>query len=161
MKKLILVRHGKSSWNENVRDHDRPLKKRAVKDANLVISAFQSHLKTPLVIWSSSAIRALETAKIFKEQLQVENENFFVKEELYTFSKDDLLKTLQTCDDSVDELMVFSHNPGITKAVNELGNRVFDNIPTTGLTLLEFQINSWKDLRNGKTMLYLFPKNLK
>ena len=34
MKKLILVRHGKSSWKDaSLDDHDRPLNKRGERDA--------------------------------------------------------------------------------------------------------------------------------
>lgn len=161
MKKLIFVRHGKSSWNEQLQDHNRPLKKRAYNDAELVINAFRDFPEEQSVIWSSSATRALETAKIFQERLKVKDKNFVVKNELYTFSANELLKIVQTCDDSIEELMIFSHNPGITDIVNRLGNRNFDNIPTTGLTCIEFQTNSWKHLNNGKTVLYLFPKNLR
>ena len=36
MKKLILVRHGKSSWEYSVSDRDRPLSERGINDALLV-----------------------------------------------------------------------------------------------------------------------------
>ena len=36
MKTIILVRHGKSSWNEQVTDRERPLKIRGVNDAKRV-----------------------------------------------------------------------------------------------------------------------------
>lgn len=66
-----------------------------------------------------------------------------------------------TCEDSIDTLMVFGHNPAMTEVVNHLGSQEFDNIPTTGLSVLEFETNSWKNLKDGKTILYLFPKNLR
>ncbi len=161
MKRLILVRHGKSSWKENLPDKERPLKKRAYKDAGLVINEFGQFQSTPLVMWSSPAVRALTTAKLFKEELEVLEENFVVKEELYTFDKKDLLAIIRTCDDSVDNLIVFGHNPAMTNLVNFLGDQNFDNVPTTGLTVIEFDTSSWKGVKNGKTLLYLFPKNLR
>lgn len=161
MKRLILVRHGKSSWKHDVPDHKRPHKKRASKDAGLVIHALKQHLEHPVTIWSSFAVRALETAKMFKKELQVEDKDFEVKDDLYTFDNDQLLSSIKTCDDSVEELMVFGHNPAITEVVNLLGDQYFDNIPTTGLCLIEFPGNSWNDIQSGKTILYLFPKNLR
>ena len=42
MKTVILVRHGKSSWEYNVSDRDRPLMERGIKDVNKVAKEFQS-----------------------------------------------------------------------------------------------------------------------
>lgn len=161
MKRLILVRHGKSSWKENLPDDQRPLKKRGFKDADLVTKAYLVSRDEPLTLWSSYAVRALTTAEIFKDRLNISDDHFHVKKELYTFNGSQLLKTIQTCDDSVENLMVFGHNPAMTSVVNLLGDQEFDNIPTTGLTVLEFETDSWKNLKDGKTILYLFPKNLR
>ena len=161
MKRLILVRHGKSSWDNDLPDDERPLKKRAYDDAELVLNGFKSAFEKPLIIWSSYAKRALTTAKIFKERLEIKEEDFHVKTELYTFDAPVLLQTIQTCDNNMDQLMVFGHNPAMTEVVNSLGSSSFDNIPTTGLCVIEFETDSWKDLENGKTLLYLFPKNLR
>lgn len=160
MKKLILVRHGKSSWKHDVPDEQRPLKKRAYSDAEKVIKAFKDSYSGPATLWSSIAVRALESAKMFKEQLDIPEENFDVKRELYTFDEQILLKIIASCDDSVEQLIVFGHNPALTEAVNILGNQVFDNVPTTGLTAIEFDTNSWSNLSKGETLFNLFPKQL-
>ena len=161
MKRLIFVRHGKSSWEEDVPDEERPLKKRAYKDANVVIKAFKDAASQRFVIWSSFASRALTTARIFQEELGISDKDFEVKNELYTFNGGQLLEIVQNCDDAINYLMVFGHNPAITHAVNRLGDHNFENVPTTGLVMLEFETDSWKNLENGKTLLYLFPKNLR
>lgn len=162
MKRLTLIRHGKSSWNYGLPDHDRPLKKRATADASVVISAFKTQLQgfTPM-LWSSSAKRALETAKMFREQLRIDERSFLVKQELYTFDSDELKTVVSLCDDSISDLIVVGHNPAITDLVNELGTTGFDNVPTTGLVALEFQTNKWTDISDGKTVSYFFPKNLR
>ena len=161
MKRLILVRHGKSSWKEDVPDDERPLKKRAFKDADLVIKAFQSFRENKPVMWSSYAKRAFTTAKIFKEELQIEDERFTVRNDLYTFSKKELLKIITSADDSIEVLMLFGHNPAMTGVANSLGDQDFDNVPTTGMVVIDFKAEHWRDLQNGKTILYLFPKHLK
>ncbi|CAM4322216.1 SixA phosphatase family protein [Gillisia limnaea] len=161
MKRLILVRHGKSSWENNLEDEKRPLKKRGYRDGELISTTFEEFVEQPLVIWSSPAVRALETAKIFKEKLNLKDENFFIKPSLYTFSSRDLFSQIQRCDPEIDQLMVFGHNPAMTVLVNDLGDKNFPSIPTTGLTVIDFKTNSWKDLKDGKTILNLFPKNLR
>lgn len=159
MKRLILVRHGKSSWEHNVADDKRPLIKRGIKDGELIADAFNEFFNKPAILWSSPATRARETAKIFKEKLKIEDRDFFIQSGLYTFDKNDLLKQIESCDPQVQTLMVFGHNPGMTGVVNQLGDQYFENIPTTGLTVIDFETESWKELKNGKTILNLFPKN--
>jgi phosphohistidine phosphatase len=161
MKKLILVRHGKSSWNEDLPDHERPVKKRAYKDAELVINAFSEFVPKELMLWSSTAVRALTTARIFQEELKISGDRFQLKKELYTFDTNSLLQVIKSCDDDIENLMVFGHNPAMTGVANSLGDQHFSNIPTTGLCMIEFESNDWRGLKNGKTLLYLFPKNLR
>lgn len=162
MKRLILVRHGKSSWdNENLPDHKRPLKKRAYHDAEVVLNAFAHYYKAPAVLWTSYAVRAHDTAKMFKERLQVPDDKFYVKDDLYTFNQNELLSVIRSCDDEVNKLFVFGHNPAMTILVNHLGDKNIDNLPTTGLCVIDFEVDSWKDIQHGKTLVSLFPKNLR
>lgn len=161
MKRLIIVRHGKSSWKEDLPDDERPLKKRAFNDANVVIKAFQNFQNKKPEVWSSYAKRALTTAKIFKDELEVAEEHFSVRNDLYTFSENQLLQVIKSADEHIDNLMLFGHNPAITGVVNSLGDQQFNNIPTTGLIVLDFQEDSWKKIKKGKTILHLFPKHLR
>ncbi|WP_026916362.1 SixA phosphatase family protein [Christiangramia portivictoriae] len=161
MKRLILVRHGKSSWENELPDHKRPLKKRAFRDAELVLKKFQNFYQPGGLFWSSYAVRAHETAKLFKKSLNIKEPDFEVKEELYTFNQNELLREIQECPDDRDQLIVFGHNPAMTILVNFLGDKKFDNVPTTGLTVIDFETESWKNIHQGKTILHLFPKNLR
>ncbi|TRO66304.1 SixA phosphatase family protein [Christiangramia sabulilitoris] len=161
MKRLVLVRHGKSSWDNDLPDHRRPLKNRAYKDAEVVLNSFQNFYEPGGLFWSSHAVRAHETAKIFKERLKVPDDHFEVKEELYTFNQNDLLSVIQSCGDETDKLIVFGHNPAMTILVNSLGDKRIDNLPTTGLCVIDFEVDSWEDIRKGKTILTLMPKNLR
>lgn len=161
MKRLILLRHGKSSWKYDVADDKRPLKKRGYRDGELISNAFlHSHIK-PLTVWSSPATRALETAKIFKKKLQVDEEQFRIKPALYTFDQKDLMNIIKNCEQDHENLMVVGHNPAMTQLANSLGDRSFNNIPTTGLVVLEFQTDTWENISIGKTTIHLFPKNLR
>ena len=66
MKTLILVRHGKSSWEYSVDDKDRPLKERGVNDGHLISEEFKSQNASTIdAAFSSPANRALHTGMIF------------------------------------------------------------------------------------------------
>ncbi len=161
MKRLILVRHGKSAWDNNLPDNKRPLKKRGERDGLLVAKSFSSFFQEPVTVWSSPAVRALSTANIFKNELAIADKQFNIVNSLYTFDSGDLYSQIQNCDPGIDKLMVFGHNPAMTNLVNKLGDSYVDNVPTTGLTVIDFETNSWENLKNGKTILSLFPKNLR
>ncbi len=161
MKRLTLIRHGKSSWKHDLPDDKRPLKKRGLRDGELVSKTYKEFYKGDALFWSSPATRALTTAKIFKEKLEVPDADFFIKDELYTFDGNDLLNIIKTCDDSVEKLVVFGHNSAMTDLVNHLGDKSLDNLPTTGLCVIDFKTDSWKDIKNGKTLLTLIPRNLR
>lgn len=161
MKQLILVRHGKSSWENNLPDEKRPLKKRAYNDAAVVLKTFKEFVGGNLTLWSSPAVRAHTTAKLFKEELQIPDERFTVKKDLYTFDENQLLSVIKSCPNEIEKLMVFGHNPAMTGGVNRLGDKPIDNLPTTGLCVIDFDCDSWRDLKTGKTLLQLFPKNLR
>jgi len=161
MKRLILVRHGKSSWKNNLPDHKRPLKKRAFNDAKVVIKTFKHFYEPGALCYSSYAVRAHETAKLFKKDLEIPEKDFNVLEELYTFNQNDLLSVIKSLPDKTDKLIVFGHNPAMTILVNSLGDKKIDNLPTTGLCVIDFEEKSWRDIHQGKTILTLFPKNLR
>lgn len=161
MKRLIFVRHGKSSWDSPLEDIDRPLKERAYKDAGHVISAFKKHLDFPVKVFSSPANRAKTTAELFKTGLNIEDQHFYIESKLYTFNSEDVLDFIKKLDDKFQNVMLFGHNPAYTELVNRLGSLPFDNLPTTGLVSIVFEIKSWKQIQKGETQLYLFSKDLR
>jgi len=161
MKRLFLVRHGKSSWDEPLDDIDRPLKKRAYADASHVIKAFKPYLDFKINLFTSPANRANTTAELFKNGLKINQESFEVCKELYTFSSNDVLNFIKDLDDDLNNVMLFGHNPAYTSLVNQLGSLPVNNLPTTGLVGIGFEIDSWKKLKKGTTQLYLFPKHLR
>ncbi|WP_397300069.1 SixA phosphatase family protein [Nonlabens ulvanivorans] len=161
MKRLILIRHGKSSWELNVRDHDRVLLERGINDAHLIGKHLNSAFINSQQIWSSTAARALQTAVIVSEYIDYNLLSFKLKRELYTFDSSELISQIKSCTNDIDTLMVFSHNHGLTDTVNALGSNYFDNIPTTGAVIIEFNTTQWSDISNGQTIAHFFPKNLK
>ena len=62
MKKLILIRHAKSSWKHNVTDLERPLSNRGYNDANLMSGILNNFSIDIDAIFSSNSKRTLETA---------------------------------------------------------------------------------------------------
>ena len=161
MKTLILVRHGKSSWEYSVDDKDRPLKERGVNDGHLVSQKFKSQNPNIDAVFSSPANRALHTCVIFLRNLNHPFSKFQLSNELYDFSGGGVMKFVKSLDNSLDTVLIFGHNEAFTHVANQWGNRYIDNVPTTGLVQLTFDTDDWASVEKGITERTIFPKALK
>ncbi len=161
MKTLVLVRHAKSSWEYDVGDRDRPLKRRGKNDAKLVAQAFKAHDFVPDVIYSSPANRAYSTCKILVENLNYPEQMIHKQESLYDFGGRSVLDFLKNLDDDVDKVMIFGHNHAFTSLTNMLGNQYIDNLPTSGLVKISFNCDSWDQIDKGQTDFMILPRELK
>ncbi|WKW45662.1 histidine phosphatase family protein [Myroides sp. JBRI-B21084] len=160
MKKLILIRHGKSSWDMPIEDHERPLTNKGIKNSNIVFDQIQNKLPERFLIWSSTAKRTHDTAKIFNEVLNIPQELTVLKQELYTFDANHLSNTIKNCKENVPSLIIFGHNNAITDFVNTFGDKFIDNVPTSGVVILQFEDENWNTIKKGTVTETLFPKDL-
>ncbi|MFL9843284.1 SixA phosphatase family protein [Flavobacterium rhizosphaerae] len=161
MKNLILIRHAKSSWDAPVNDKERPLSTRGINDAHLMAANIEEELPASYIVWSSTALRAKNTAYIFAENLLIPTESIILKDDLYTFDEKALEKVIRNCNDQFDNLILFGHNDAITNFVNIFGSRALKNVPTAGFVHLSFDVKDWKSINRGKTEKVLFPSDLK
>ncbi|MBM1107858.1 histidine phosphatase family protein [Aurantibacter crassamenti] len=161
MKKILLVRHGKSSWEYSVSDRDRPLSERGINDALLVSTEVLSNNLEIDAVYSSPANRALHTCTIFLRQLNFPFEKLEVVNELYDFSGDDVLQFIRNIKKDINTVMIFGHNHAFTHIANSLGNTYIDNVPTSGYVALEFKVEDWSKISKGTTLQTIFPKHLR
>ncbi|OYQ38286.1 histidine phosphatase family protein [Flavobacterium cyanobacteriorum] len=161
MKNLILIRHAKSSWDAPLIDKDRPLSKRGIDDAHIVAAHIEQYLPKSYIVWSSTAQRAKNTAYIFAENLSIPVDTIIFRDDLYTFDENMLEEVIKKCDNQFDNLILFGHNDAITNFVNIFGNRILDNVPTSGFVSLSFGQDDWRAIEKGITQKVLFPRELK
>lgn len=161
MKRIILMRHGKSSWEYGISDKDRPLKERGINDAHLIAQNFKKEGIKVDFAFSSLANRALHTAIIFLSSTGHDFEKFRITEDLYDFSGDSVKSYVKAFDDDHQTVAIFGHNHAFTGLANLWGDQYVDNVPTSGLVLIEFAERDWKSISKGKTRVTLFPKHFK
>lgn len=161
MKTLYMVRHAKSSWKHDVIDHQRPLKGRGKRDGVLLSEYLAERVKKPQKIITSDAVRALTTANYFKDAFDVSDKNFETNHSLYDFSGQNVISIIKNLPDSCDRVMIVGHNHAFTSIANMLGNTYIDNVPTCGFVQLEFKVDRWGEITTGKTVMTLFPRDIK
>ncbi len=161
MKKLILVRHAKSSWKFNVIDHERPLTDRGVNDSKLIAISLKRSQITPNLVLVSDATRTKQTAALVLSSLNINQDHIVFNHDLYDFEGQLLTKVIKQCDSKINTLMVFCHNHALTHFVNTYGSLKIDHVPTCGVVTINFNIERWSDINIGHTQSTLFPRDLK
>jgi phosphohistidine phosphatase len=161
MKKLLLYRHAKSSWDDlYLEDHKRPLALRGLRDAPYMAQRLKKKAIFPDAIISSDAERAKATALITAESLHFPKAQIELRRGLYHASAQAILTEVKQTDGQYDLLFVFGHNPGLTDLVNFLGQDL-DNLPTCGQFGFTFDTSRWADIsaKNAEVWFYDYPKN--
>jgi len=161
MKNLFLVRHAKSDWsNSELDDFDRPLNKRGIKDAPFMAKLLKSKIKKIDAIYSSPANRALSTANYFAESFGISLDDIIQDSNLYLSSYEILIKCIKDFENTYNDVIMVSHNPGITDLSNYLSNVYIDNIPTSGIVALKFSEDSWEKIgkKKCKFVFFEYPK---
>ena len=162
MKTLVIVRHAKSSWKDPyLSDHQRPLAKRGMRDAP-IMGARLAEMGPPVDrVISSSAVRALSTAEMVTQEMGLPWDEIQIEDSLYHATEEEMIDLINEQEDYLDGLMLFGHNPGMTYLVNDLSNLDLDNLPTCGVVVLQFEVESWKEIGEFSAVSaeYDIPKN--
>lgn len=161
MKRIILVRHAKSSWdNPDWSDFERPLNKRGLRDAPFMADIIAKQIEKPNLIISSPAVRAATTCKYFAKALNIDEKHIIFDENIYSKGSRYIINLILNLDDELDSVMIFGHNPDITSLYAYFTGEYIENIPTCGVFGVEFNIKSWKEIENtnGKLLFLEYPK---
>ena len=170
MKRLLVLRHAKSSWSsEGLADHDRPLNARGERAAVLMGAALAQRAFLPGAAFCSTARRARDTFERVAAQLPEPVPASFEKG-LYLAPPDAWLERLQVADDEVSTLLLVGHNPGLEELVGWLAPsgeagavaRLRQGLPTAALAVIEAPAERWSQVAPGRCSLRALsrPKDL-
>jgi phosphohistidine phosphatase len=164
MKRLYLLRHAKSSWDQpGLADRDRPLAPRGRRASKVMAKHLREERVAPELVLCSPAQRTRETL----ERIGIDNSRVRVEADLYGASAGDLLAVLNRVGDDVDSVMLIAHNPGVQDLAIQLAGpgpeiaQVRQKYPTAALATLELD-GTWAELSPGSAELVAFvrPKEL-
>lgn len=166
-KRLFLLRHAKSSWDDPaLADHERPLAPRGRRAAKVLAEHLRRESVDPGLVLCSSARRAQETlegiAPALGKRVAVQ-----IESGLYAASEQRLLERLQALDEDLESVLLIGHNPAVERLALDLAGSgdkltaVRRKYPTAALATLEFA-GPWRELRPGSATLadFVTPKQL-
>jgi phosphohistidine phosphatase len=155
---LILLRHGKSAWDTDDDDFNRPLKKRG-KSASIQAGKWLINNKyIPDFVISSPAKRAMQTAERACEVMDIRKKNIFRQKHIYLATPEELLYVLEDCPMQAKRVMLVGHNPGLEELLFYLVNGQLTIpedgkiMPTATLAVLDLP-DSWDKLECGAAHL--------
>lgn len=159
MKRLYLLRHAKSSWDDpGLADHDRPLAPRGRRAADRLGRHCKREGIRPALVLCSSATRARDTLERIRPglgpQARVEADRG-----LYAASATELLERLRRLPDALPSVMLVGHNPGLQELALLLVHegagreRLEGKLPTGALATLTLRRLTWSGLHPGDAQL--------
>lgn len=170
MKKLILLRHAKSSWDDPaLSDHDRPLNKRGRGAAPVIAAWLVSRSHVPDTVLCSSAVRTRETVERMRSRMPDLPEPV-VEPTLYHAAPDTLRARLSALPSGCQTVMLVGHQPGIGAFARLLADgtekrrckRAYEHFPTAAAAVFEADIEDWSELGPAKARFIDFatPREL-
>ncbi len=166
MKRLILIRHAKSSWSSGAADdQSRPLNDRGRAAAGKVGNWLKNEGYVPDQVLSSNATRCAQTWEGMAPALGATPDVSF-EEALYLAGPQAMLAALHAA--TGNTVMMLGHMPGIGEFARDLrrdpppAHEAFRKYPTGAVTVLDFKVNGWADVQvgSGKFVAYTAPRAL-
>lgn len=165
MRRLILMRHAKSSWSDpGQRDHDRPLNKRGRRAATAVGGWLKARGYTVDQALVSNARRTQETWARVVEATGAAPTRYM--SELYAAGEGAMLVALRGAPDVASVLML-GHQPGIGAFARRLlatppADPGFEKYPSGATAIIDFEIDAWADAGwgGGRLTDFVVPRAL-
>ncbi|MEU7021463.1 histidine phosphatase family protein [Streptomyces sp. NPDC046203] len=158
-RRIVLLRHAKADWPQTT-DHERPLADRGRTDAPVAGRRLaDTGIDFDLAL-CSTALRTRETWKLAVQELP-ERPKTVYEERIYEASPGELIALINETPDTIDDLLLIGHNPGmhgladILAAESEgdtLTRMTRTGFPTAAFAILTFN-GSWKSLEPGTAKL--------
>lgn len=165
-RRLFLLRHAKASWSRDA-DHERPLAPRGERALPGVGLAIDGYLERPLdLVLASTAARVRATVNGVLPRLSPPIDLRWQRS-LYLAGVDVLIEELRDLSDSVRDVLICGHNPGLHELAltlladdGESIDQLDDGLPPAGLVVIDID-GEWCDLEagSGRLVAYLTPND--
>ena len=151
---LLILRHGKSDWDVDTDDFNRPLKDRGKRGAQRMGVWLLQQGLIPDCILSSPAERALVSAEKLCKAMGHGVERITTDRRVYGADVPDLLQVLGGCPAEAQRVLLVGHNPGLEDLLRFLAGDEVEVpsdgklLPTAALARLEMP-GDWETLPAG------------
>ncbi len=163
IKTICLVRHGRASQGDlGMSDKNRPLETLGVFETKELTKKLVYEGVKPDVIFSSTAVRAYQTALEMAQVLGFSPDKIQKENILYLGDEDTIMDVLMCLPDHINMVILVGHNPGITDFVNLFLDPPMGAMAPSTIVELQFKLKKWQQLAESraKTSRIYPPDNL-
>ena len=141
---LTLVRHAKSSWGDpGMRDIDRPLNKRGMRDAPRMAEWLSKQIARPDLILSSPAQRARMTAEVMARAFAIPEGLIRYEDDIYYRGTTSWLDLIRSLGDAERSVLLVGHNPTVSDVGTHLLGVGYLGFATCAVCALAMPSESW------------------
>lgn len=160
MKELLLVRHAKSSWQQDLPDRERPLARRGERAAPEMGRRLAVAGTVPDLVLTSDAVRARSTAAALARAAGLDTAALATETRLYDADAQAITDLARGLDDALDRVAFVGHNPALHEAVECLCDLRPEKLPTAAVVRIRWPIERWRDLSEsaGTCVDFDYPK---
>lgn len=163
MRRLMLLRHGKSDRPAGIGDHERPLARRGRDDSAAMGRYMAASGLRPDLVVVSTARRAEETWELARPAF-AQAVARRADRRIYEASAATVLGVIRETGPEIGMLLLVGHNPGFHELAMRLAGhgsgsdlaRLRLKYPTAGLVVVDFDAGSWRELPEGEGRLERF-----
>jgi phosphohistidine phosphatase len=166
---LCLLRHGKSDWDEDLDDIDRPLARRGEKAVPRMGEAMMALGLHPDIVLCSGAVRTRQTLELIRPYLGG-SAGIRHEDDLYLAPPSVLLGHVHRLAPGFRQALIIGHNPGLHALGLDLvrdGPRenitaLARKLPTSGLVVIRFSVAAWANIATatGTLLHFVTPGSL-
>lgn len=168
MRRLILLRHSTADRAKPGRsDQERALTPQGETDAATIGNYLATHSFRPDHVLVSPSIRTRETWRQVVAAVRAAPNATF-DERIYNATTQTLFDVVAETPDIARAVLLLGHNPGLHElamllvATGDIDTRerLRENFPTSGVTIIDFALDSWSKLhsRSGRLERFISPK---
>jgi phosphohistidine phosphatase len=169
--RLMIFRHAKAEKSApGMRDRDRPLAPRGLKEAPRMGAFMARHKLVPRHALVSPSRRTRETwdglAGALPGSIPV-----FYEDRLYDATPEAIVAVIKETPADIRALIVIGHNPGLHETARlliasgdvEARERLNEGLPTSGLAVIDFAGDDWEKIHasGGRLERFVTPRLLK
>jgi len=170
MRRLILFRHAKAERSQpGEPDRTRALIERGRKDAARIGSYMATHALMPDRVLVSPATRTQQTWKCASDAFRPAPGATTV-DRLYDATEHAIFASIKDAPAAAHTLLVIGHNPGLHELARlliasgdiEAREQLTEKLPTSGLVIIDFAVDSWARLHphSGRLERFVTPQSL-
>jgi phosphohistidine phosphatase len=149
-RRLVVVRHAKSAWPDDVPDTERPLNKRGRRDAPAAGRWIHDRIGRLDAVVCSPATRTRQTWALIAAEL-ADAPDPVLDDRVYAATDETLLAVVHGLPDDAGSALLVGHNPGVSELVLSLTGEQLE-MKTSAIAVLDLT-GSWADAAPGRARL--------